>query len=283
MDTAMVPSTTATPQQDFPDFAPVKAKQQAAWSSGDYAVIGTTLQLVGEALCEAMDVRAGRTVLDVAAGNGNATLAAARRGCVVTSTDYVVALLDRAHTRAMAEGLMARFEYADAEKLPYPPKAFDNVISTFGVMFTPDHDAAARELTRVCKPGGKIGLANWTPESFVGRIFKLMGRYLPPPAGVRSPALWGTEGHLNQLFGERVGAMNIRRKVFNFRYRSAQEWLDTFRRFYGPTHKAFLALDDGRQAMLAEDLLALVREFDVGDGDGIVVPSEYLQVVMQVG
>jgi SAM-dependent methyltransferase len=221
-------------------------------------------------------------VRHVPAGTANATLAAARRGCVVTSTDYVVALLDRAHTRAKAEGLTARFEHADAERLHYADRTFDNVVSTFGVMFTPDQDAAARELTRVCKPGGKIGLANWTPESFVGRIFKLMGRYLPPPTGLRSPALWGTEGHLNELFGARVSAMNIRRKVFNFRYRSAEHWLEIFRLFYGPTHKAFAALDAGRQAMLAEDLLGLVREFDVGDGDGIVVPSEYLQVVMEV-
>jgi SAM-dependent methyltransferase len=265
-----------------PDFAPVKAKQQAAWATGDYAVIGTTLQVVGENLAEAMDLRAGRSVLDVAAGNGNATLAAARRGCVVQSTDYVPALLERAHARARAEGLVVRFEPADAEQLPYPDRAFDAVMSTFGVMFTPNQEQAAREMARVCKPGGKIGLANWTPASFIGRLFKVIGAYLPPAPGMRSPALWGTEARLQELFGERIAEMQCRPKHFAFRYRSAEDWLDTFRKYYGPVHKAFLALDPARQAQMREEMLALAREMDAGGGDGLVVPSEYLEVVIRV-
>ena len=262
------------------DFAAVKGKQQAAWSAGDYAVIGTTLQIVGETLCEALDLRAGERVLDVAAGNGNATLAAARRWCDVVSTDYVPALLERGRTRASAEGLVVQFEQADAENLPYPDASFDVVLSTFGVMFTPDQEKAAAELARVCRPGGRIGLANWTPASFIGELFKLMGKYLPPAAGMKSPALWGTEERLRELFGSRLGSIEITRKNFVFRYRSAAHWLETFRTFYGPMHKAFGALDGARQDALAADLTALAGRFNrAGDG-ALLVPSEYLEVVI---
>jgi SAM-dependent methyltransferase len=178
------------------DLSAVKTRQQAAWSTGNYAVVGTTLQIVGETLCEALDLRAGERVLDIAAGNGDVTLAAARRGADVTSTDYVPALLERGRVRASAEGLTVRFEQADAESLPFADASFDVVLSTFGVMFTPDQEKASAEMARVCKPGGRIGLANWTPSSFVGEMFKVLGRYLPPPVGVRSPALWGTEERL---------------------------------------------------------------------------------------
>ncbi|MEO8719208.1 MAG: class I SAM-dependent methyltransferase, partial [Burkholderiales bacterium] len=247
------------------------------WSAGDYAVIGTTLQIVGESLCEALDLRAGQSVLDVAAGNGNATLAAARRFCDVVSTDYVASLLERGRARASAEGLDVRFEQADAEKLQYPDASFDAVVSTFGVMFTPNQEQAAAELARVCKPGGKIGLANWTPASFVGGIFKVLGRYIPPAAGLKPPMLWGTEERLRELFpGQRI---EVSRKDFVFRYRSARHWLDTFRTYYGPMNKAFGALDADKQAALAADLTALASELNRGD-DSLVLPADYLEVVV---
>ena len=262
-----------------PDLAAIKTRQQAAWSAGDYAVIGTTLQIVGESLCEALDLRAGQSVLDVAAGNGNATLAAARRWAEVVSTDYVGALLERGRARASAEGLDVRFEQADAENLQYPDASFDAVLSTFGVMFTPNQEKAAAELVRVCKPGGKIGLANWTPGGFIGQLFKVLGTYLPPAAGLKSPMLWGTEERLRELFpGQRVEAA---RKQYVFRYRSPRHWLDTFRTYYGPMNKAFAALDAGKQAALAEDLTGLATRLNRGD-DSMVVPGDYLEVVVNV-
>ena len=262
------------------DLAVVKARQQAAWSAGNYAVVGTTLQIVGENLCEALDLRSGARVLDVAAGNGNATLAAARRWCDVVSTDYVPALLERARLRASAEGLQVQFEQADAENLPYADGRFDVVLSTFGVMFTPDQEQAAAELARVCRPGGRIGLANWTPSSFVGELFKLMGKYLPAPAGVRSPALWGTEERMRELFGNRLGAIQCERKHFVFRYRSPGHWLETFRTYYGPTHKAFGALDIAQQDSLAADMIALAERFNRSRDGALLAPSEYLEVVI---
>jgi SAM-dependent methyltransferase len=264
------------------DLSLVKTKQQAAWAAGDYAVIGTTLQIVGESLCEALDLRAGQRVLDVAAGNGNATLAAARRWCDVVSTDYVPALLERARARAGAEGLAVQFEQADAENLQYEDGAFDVVLSTFGVMFTPNQDQAAAELARVCKPGGKIGLANWTPTSLVGEMFKLIGRYIPPAAGMKSPALWGTEERLRELFGNRIAALQAPRRHFVFRYRSPRHWLDTFRTYYGPMHKAFAALDAGKQESLAEDLLGLAQRFNSATDGSLVAPSEYLEAVIRL-
>lgn len=268
-----VPSTVV-------DLAAVKNKQHLAWSSGDYAVVGTTLQIVGESLCEALDLHAGERVLDVAAGNGNATLAAARRWCDVVSTDYVPALLDRGRARASAEGLPVQFEHADAEHLPYTDHSFDVVLSTFGVMFTPDQNKASAEMARVCKLGGRIGLANWTPGSFVGEIFKLIGKYIPPAAGVKSPSLWGTEAHLRELFGEQLATINIERKHFMFRYHSAAHWLEVFRTFYGPMHKTFGALDSDKQEALATDLLALAEKFNRATNGNLVAPSEYLEVVI---
>ncbi len=275
MPSVISPSTPAV------DLAAVKSKQQLAWSAGDYAVVGTTLQIVGESLCEALDLRAGERVLDVAAGNGNATLAAARRWCNVVSTDYVPELLERGRARASAEGLPVRFEQADAESLPFADRHFDVVLSTFGVMFTPDQERAAAEMLRVCKPGGRIGLANWTPASFVGEIFKTMGKYLPPAAGVKSPALWGTEARLRELFGKRIDSMAIERKEFMFRYRSAAHWLEVFRTFYGPMHKAFEALDAAKQDALASDLIALAERFNRTSDGTLVDPSEYLEVVIK--
>lgn len=261
-----------------PDLSAIKARQQAAWAAGDYAVIGTTLQIVGETLCEALDLRAGERVLDVAAGNGNSTLAAARRGAEVISTDYVGALLDRAQARAQAEGLTIAFQEADAEALPFPDSAFDIVLSTFGVMFTADQETAAAELSRVLRRGGRIGLASWTPDSFIGQLFKTIGRYLPPPAGLKPPSGWGMQSRLAELFPEHHIAASER--VFNFRYRSPAHWLDIFKTYYGPTNRAFAALDREKQAALAADMLALAQTCNRGGADTLIVPSAYLEAIV---
>ena len=263
------------------DLAAVKNRQQAAWSTGNYAVVGTTLQIVGENLCEALDLRTGSRVLDVAAGNGNATLAAARRWCDVTSTDYVPSLLDSGKARALAEGHAIRFQEADAENLPFPDASFDVVMSTFGVMFTPNQEKAASELARVCKPGGKIGLANWTPESFIGQVFKTIGKYIPPAPGVKSPALWGTKTRLDELFGKTARDIRATNSQFTFRYGSPAHWIEVFRTYYGPMNKTFAALDAGKQAAFTMDMLALMaRGNRSGDGT-LVLPSEYLEVVIE--
>jgi ubiquinone/menaquinone biosynthesis C-methylase UbiE len=263
------------------DLGAVKTRQQAAWSTGNYAVVGTTLQIVGENLCEALDLRSGSTVLDVAAGNGNATLAAARRWCDVTSTDYVASLLESGRARAMAEGHQVHFEQADAEKLPYPDASFDVVLSTFGVMFTPDQEKAAAELARVCKPGGKIGLANWTPESFIGQVFKTIGRYIPPVPGVKSPALWGTKARLEELFGKASARIRTTSRTFAFRYNSPEHWIEVFRTYYGPINKTFGALDAHKQQEFMRDLLALMERDNVARDGTLVLPSEYLEVVIE--
>ncbi len=320
-----------------PDLAALKTRQQAAWTSGNYAVVGTTLQIVGENLCEALDLHSGQTVLDVAAGNGNATLAAARRWCDVTSTDYVSALLERGRMRAEAEGLTVEFQQADAEALPFTGNSFDAVVSTFGVMFTANQDKAAAELLRVCKPGGKIGLANWTPNGFIGQLFKTLGQHMPPPAGVKSPALWGTRARIDEMFGPQAASIETLPREFMFRYRSAQHWmdvfktlgrhvppppgakspalwgtraridemfgaqarsitaeprifafryrspghwLDVFKTYYGPLLKTFAALAPPAQEALHDDIMALIARMN-HSGDGtMVVPSEYLEVIV---
>jgi SAM-dependent methyltransferase len=264
-----------------PDLAGLKARQQTAWSSGDYAVVGSTLQIVGEQLCEALDLRAGTRVLDVAAGNGNATLAAARRWCEVTATDYVPVLLARAKARAEANGFAVAFQEADGEALPFADASFDAVVSTFGIMFTPDQDKAAAEMRRVCRPGGKIGLANWTPAGFVGQMFKALGQYLPPPAGAKSPALWGTRERLAELF---AGTRSIRAEPrdFMFRYRSPAHFLDVFGTYYGPIVTALSALDSRRRDLLIADLQALIGRLNRADDGTMVVPGEYLEVVTVV-
>ncbi len=263
-----------------PDFTAIKTRQQAAWGSGDYAVIGTTLQIVGETLAEACDLRTDERVLDVAAGNGNVTLAAARRGCLVTSTDYVGSLLERGAERARAERLDVSFQVADVEALPFADASFDAVVSTFGVMFAPDHARSAAEMARVCRPGGRIGLANWTPDCLIGRMFKVLGRHVPPPAGVQPPSLWGTEAHLHTLFGERVAAIEATTRTFNFRYRSAAHFIDVFRTWYGPVHKAFGALPPEQGEALARDLADLLNGDNVAGTASLVVPSAYLEAVV---
>ena len=276
-----IPSTEKPSVPAAPDYAAIKQRQQATWASGDFAVIGVTLQIVGESLAEAADIRAGERVLDVAAGNGNATLAAARRFAEVTSTDYVPDLLAKGRVRAAAENLQVDFRIADAEALPFEDGSFDAVLSTFGAMFTPDHTRPAREMLRVVRHGGRIGLANWTPEGFIGQLFKVIGGYIPAPAGLKSPALWGTEPHIVELFGAQATDIRTVRRNFNFRYRSAAHWIQIFRDFYGPTHKAFAALDPAAQDALEKDITALLDRCNVAGPASLVVPAEYLEVVIE--
>ncbi len=271
------PEASGTAQ---PDFVAIKQRQQATWASGDYGVIGSRLQIVGESLVEAVDLRAGERVIDVAAGNGNATLAAARRFADVTSTDYVPELLEQGAARARADGFEVEFRVADAEALPFDDASFDVALSSFGAMFTPDHRRTASELLRVVRPGGRIGLAAWTPEGFIGELFRLVGAHVPPPAGVPSPLRWGDESHVVALFGPQTEAIRCERRLYNFRYRSPAHWIEIFRRFYGPTHKAFAALDADGQSRLHADLMRLLESRNVGGPDSLVVPGEYLEAVL---
>lgn len=268
--------TDTPPSQEL---AALKQKQMAAWGSGDYSIVGTTLQIVGETLCEAADIQSGQNVLDVAAGNGNASLAAARRWANVVSTDYVDSLLNAGRARAKAENLPIEFENADAEALQYGSARFDAVLSTFGVMFTADHKRAAREMLRVCRPGGRIAMANWTPEGFIGNLFKTLGQHIPPAPGAKSPALWGTEAYVEELFGHGAAEIDCQRRHFNFRYASPQHFIDVFRAWYGPVHKAFLALGSKGDA-LERDMHALLERSARRESKTLVVPGEYLEVVI---
>jgi SAM-dependent methyltransferase len=263
-----------------PDYDAIKAKQNAAWGSGDYSVIGVTLQLVGETLAEAMDLKPGSRVLDVAAGNGNATLAFARRWHEVTSTDYVASLLEMGKARARAEGFDIAFQVADAEALPYDDSSFDAVVSTFGVMFTPNQKQTAKELIRVCRPGGLIGMTNWMPLSFIGHLFKTLGGHVAPPAGVKSPSLWGDESWIEQTFSPAASDIQVKPESFMFRYRSPAHFVDVFRQYYGPTHKAFLALDPSGQEALEADIVTLIERFNTAADGSMAVPSDYAQVII---
>jgi len=262
-----------------PDLQAVKGRQQMTWSAGDYSRIGNVILITAELLCEAVDIHGGQRVLDVASGSGNAALAAARRFCDVTSTDYVPALLEEGRKRAEAEGLPLSFQEADAEHLPFEDASFDVILSTFGAMFAPDHEQVARELVRVCRPGGKIGMTNWTPEGFLGDFFRTMGKHVPPPAGVQSPMLWGSEAHLQRLFGEDVSELGLTRRMYAFRQRSPRAWIDYFRTYYGPTLKAFQSLEGAAQDLLVADLEALIARHNVSGDETMVVHAEYLEVV----
>lgn len=263
-----------------PDFTAIKSKQNAAWASGNYAVVGTTLQIVGETLAETMNNKAGASILDVAAGNGNATLAFARRWHNVTSTDYVASLLESGKARAEAEGHSVDFKIADAEALPFEGNSFDAVVSTFGVMFTPNQKQAASELVRVCKPGGQIGMANWTPGSFIGQLFKTLGKHVTPPAGVQSPAQWGSQAWLDETFSASATTIQVTLRHFNFRYRSPAHFIDVFRTLYGPVHKAFLSLDADGQAALEADILALIAEFNIATDGSMDAAAEYAEIII---
>jgi ubiquinone/menaquinone biosynthesis C-methylase UbiE len=273
MTTTQIPTST-------PDLAAIKTKQQATWASGDFGHIGVRLQIVGETLAEAADVHAGEKVLDVAAGNGNASLAAARRFAEVTSTDYVPALLEEGRLRAEADRLPIAFQVADAENLPFPDASFDVVLSTFGVMFAPNQEKASGELLRVAKPGGRIGLACWTPEGFLGDMFRVVAAFVPPPSGLRSPMQWGTETRLVELFGPKATDIKTERKTYEFRYTSAEHFVDYFKAYYGPTLKAFGALDEGKQAEFRSALVDLLNRTNVSRRGGLVVPGEYLEIVI---
>ncbi|MEZ5583462.1 MAG: class I SAM-dependent methyltransferase [Candidatus Competibacteraceae bacterium] len=270
----------SNPFPDPIDFQAIKQRQQATWASGDYSAIGTRLQIVGEALTEAMDLRADERVLDVAAGNGNATLAAARRYARVISTDYVPELLEKGAMRANADGLDIQFQVADAEALPFDDESFDVALSTFGVMFTPEPVRAASELNRVVRRGGRIGLANWTPEGFIGQLFRVIAAHVRPPVGLQSPMLWGTEPRIVELFGPHASDIRCARRHYHFRYRSAAHWIEIFRNFYGPMVKTYAALDSAQQARLTDDLTALLDRLNVGGAYSLVVPSEYLEIVI---
>jgi SAM-dependent methyltransferase len=267
-------------QETTPDYEAIKVKQNGAWASGDYAKIGVTLQIVGEELGEVMDLPADATVLDVAAGNGNATLAFARRWCKVTSTDYVDTLLAGGRARAEADGLDVAFEVADVENLPYDNDSFDAVVSTFGCMFAPNQDRTASEIARVCRAGGKIGMANWTQGGFIGQLFKALGKHVPPPAGLSSPARWGDEDWIKGAFGGAIGSLSITHRNFLFRYRSPAHFVDFFRTFYGPVHKAFLALDPAQHEALEADILATVAAFNTTTDGSMRVTSEYAEIVI---
>jgi ubiquinone/menaquinone biosynthesis C-methylase UbiE len=262
-----------------PDLSAVKARQQAMWASGDFSLIGTTLQIVGESLCEAADLEAGSLVLDVACGNGNAALAAAHRFAKVAGVDYVPELLQRAADRARAERLDLELVAGDAERLPFDDDAFDVALSTFGIMFAPDQERAAREAVRVVRPGGKIALASWTPEGFIGELLKVVARHVPPPAGVPSPVAWGNEERIRELF-PRMRAIRTAKKHFVLRYESGAHFVDFFRRFYGPTHVAFGKLDGEGQARLEADIIELCNRYSRRTTT-LVVPSEYLEVVIE--
>ena len=269
-------STTETHQ---PDLVAVKSRQRQTWASGDYAAVASRIVLMAERLADAADLRAGERVLDVACGSGNAALAAARCGCEVTGIDYVPELLDRGRERAAADGLSVDFAEGDAEALQFPDGAFDAVLSCVGVMFTPDQERAAAELVRVCRPGGTIALANWTPSSFIGQMFRTVTGYVPAPAGVRPPGLWGTEQRLQELLGPAVSRLEVARRRLVLRFRSADEFVRFFRDNYGPVHKAFQALDEPGRERLYEDLVALAREHDRSPGPSVAMPSDYLEVV----
>ena len=257
----------------------IKERQQKTWTSGNYAMVGNLLVAIGERLCEAVDPRAGDRVLDVATGSGNTALSAARCFCEVTAIDYVPELIEQAKSRARAERLEVSFEVGDAENLPYPDASFDVVLSTLGVMFAPDQEKAAGEMLRVCRSGGKIGLANWTPDGFIGNMFRTMGKHVAPPPGIKPPPLWGTEERVRELFGEGISSLEATRKSYAWRYPSAGSFVEYFRDYYGPTLKAFESLDEGGKEALARDLEELMEEWNTSGDETLVVPSEYLEVV----
>ncbi|MBA2510392.1 MAG: class I SAM-dependent methyltransferase [Rubrobacteraceae bacterium] len=261
------------------DLEAIKERQQLAWASGDYAMFGAALLIMSELLCEAVDLRPGQTVLDVATGSGNTALAAARRFGETTGIDFVPALLERARERAAAERLEVAFREGDAETIPLPDASFDVVLSTVGVMFAPDQERTAGELLRVCRPGGRIGLANWTPDGFAGELGSLFGSYLPFSPGLKPPVLWGTEGRLRELLGGGVRDLRIARRSFVFRYRSIRHYLEVLQTQLGPTRETFLSLDPAEREGLMRDVVDLIGRFN-RSGDGtMVVPSDYLEVV----
>jgi len=270
-------STTTSTQ---PDLSLVKVRQQQTWASGDYTAVASRIVVVSELLAEAADLHAGWRVLDVACGNGNATLAAARSGTTAIGVDYVPALLESARERAVAEGLDAEFRDGDAEALPFGDDEFDAVLSVFGAMFAPDHRRTAAEMLRVTRPGGRIALASWTPDGFIGQMFRVVSRYVAPPDGLASPLLWGAQEHLTQLFGQHIAAAKSTRRVCTFRFASAEDYVAYFRRWYGPTLKAFQTLNGADQRRLAANLAALAKDHDTHHTGDVAIQSTYLERVL---
>jgi ubiquinone/menaquinone biosynthesis C-methylase UbiE len=277
--TGMCKEDNVTGQSQVPSLSAIKDRQQKTWTSGDYARIGNTLVIMGELLCEAVDVHAGDKVLDVATGSGNTAISAARRFCDVTGIDYVPELIEQGRKRAEVEGMSITFDVGDAEDLPYPDASFDVVLSTLGVMFAPNQEKVAEELLRICRSGGKIGLANWTPDGFIGNMFRTLGKHVPPPPGIKPPPLWGTEERLRELLGEDIASLEVTRRSYMFRYPSAGHFVEYFRSYYGPTLKAFESLEPEGQWSLAEDLEELLTQWNTSGDATVVVPSDYLEVV----
>jgi ubiquinone/menaquinone biosynthesis C-methylase UbiE len=262
-----------------PDLTQVKQRQQQMWASGDFHAVATLIQPVADELCEAVDLQAGWQVLDVACGSGNAAIAAARCGCEVVGIDYVPSLLARGRTRVEAEGVTVDLLEGDAESIPFPAASFDAVVSVYGSMFTPNHGKAATELTRVCRPGGRIGLATWTPDGFIGEMLRTVAGHVPPPTGVPSPLLWGTKQYVGGLFGEEVASLSCTEQTFTFRFRSAEAFVEYFRTFYGPTVKAFDAVDEAGADVLFADLVGLVRRHARTTNGAVAVPATWLETV----
>jgi SAM-dependent methyltransferase len=258
----------------------VKARQQRMWASGDYSAVAARIQPIAERLCDAADLNAGDRVLDVATGSGNAAIAAARRDCDVVGVDYVPPLLDRARARALAEGLPVDLVEGDAEALPFEDASFDAVLSVVGVMFAPDQERAAAELLRVCRPGGAIALASWTPDGFIGDLLRVVSRYAPPPAGVRPPVEWGSVSRLGELLGDGAAPIAAHERVYTFHHRSAEEFADFFLTNYGPTERAAAGLDeDGRVAMRL-DLAALAGTASrLSAGGPVAIDATYLEAI----
>lgn len=270
--------TTTTPA---PDFSAIKSRQQATWAAGDFSRVASRIVFSAEQLAESADLQAGWKVLDVATGSGNAAIAAARRGCEVTGLDYVPALLERGRTRAAAEQFDIKFVEGDAENLPFPDASFDAVLSIYGCMFAPDHKKTARELTRVCKPKGRIAIACWTPTGFAGEMFRIVGAYMPPNPALTPPAKWGDEAYLLSLFGDTVKSINTTVRQAIFRFRSADDYIGFFRTYFGPTIKAFEAIPPDRQGALARDLTAAIHQFDRNKGAGsVAIVSDYLEAII---
>jgi SAM-dependent methyltransferase len=266
-----------TPQT--PDLTTIKGRQQKAWSTGDYGKVGVTLLMMGEQLAEAADLKPKDEVLDVATGNGNAALAAARRFSDVTGIDYVPMLLDEARKRAEAEGLTIDFQEGDAEDLPFEDASFDAVLSTLGVMFAPDQEKAAGELLRVVKPGGTIGMVNWVPDGYIGNLFKTIGKYVPPPPGLKPPFRWGTEEGLDDLLNGGIGSLQTRRRTFVWRFPSVRHHVEFMRGYYGPLNKAFTALDEEGQKALEQDLISLAERHNHSENGTAVLHADYLEIV----
>ncbi len=261
------------------DFATIKANQRAGWQTGDYPRVGNTLQIIAELLVEAADVRAGQRVLDVACGQGNAALAAARRFAAATGVDYADNLLEQGRQRAEAEHLPVTFTEGDAEELPVPDRSYDLVLSTVGVMFAPDQQRAADELVRVTAPGGKIALASWTPTGMVGHLFKTVGSFAPPPSGLRPPVQWGTPERLAELFGDRVEWVALNTRQYVFRYHSPEHFSQWFREHYGPMTRLAGTLSTSEGERFAADVADVARSFNQAQDGTVVAPADYLEAV----